>query len=321
MRVLLTGAAGQLSRLVALALAEEGHEVVGLDLRPVRHRDFPGPFERVKRYDHRAAAEVFRSREPEALLHLGIRAGGFQTEARQRYTQNVLGTKHLLELARRYELRRVVVLGTYHVYGAHQNNPTFIREDAPLRAVQNFPELLDAVELDHTVTNFLWRHKGELPTVLLRPVNIMGPHLRNQVSTLLRGAVCPRLLGFNPMQQFLHEQDLVRLIVELLQGSESAVYNVCGEGEVPWRRAIEIAGARALPLPHTLAYPGVRLLSRMNIAFPEHLMDFFRYPVIISDQLLRSRVDWRPEVSVVETLRSLHDVPADVELAGRRPGL
>ncbi|TVQ94768.1 MAG: NAD-dependent epimerase/dehydratase family protein [Deltaproteobacteria bacterium] len=314
MKILVTGAAGQLSRLVSLALAEQGHEVLGLDLRPMRHRDFPGPFERVKRYDHRQVDEVFRSRAPDVLLHLGIRAGGFQAEARQRYTQNVLGTRHLLSLCRRNALDRVVVLGTYHVYGAHPNNPTFIPEDAPLRAVQNFPELLDAVELDHTVTTFLWQHKDEIPTVLLRPVNIMGPHLRNQVSTLLRGAVCPRLLGFNPMQQFLHESDLVRALVQVLEGSESAVYNLCGEGEVPWRRAIQIAGARELPLPHTIAYPAIRLLSRLNIAFPEHLMDFFRYPVIISDDAIRSRYPWRPEVSVVDTLRSLHDVPPDAPL-------
>lgn len=315
MKVLLTGAAGQLARLVALSLAERGHEVIGMDLRPTRHRDFPGPFERVKRYDHRTVAEVFRSRAPQVLLHLGIRAGGFQAEARQRYTQNVLGTRHLLELCRTYGVRRAVVFGTYHVYGAHPNNPTFLREDAPLRAVQNFPELLDAVELDHTVTNFLWRHKDQVPTVLLRPVNLAGPHLRNQVTTLLRGRVCPRLYGFNPMQQFLHESDMVRLLVDLVPGEESAVYNVCGEGAVPWRRAIEIAGSRAMPLPHPIAYPAVRLLARLNVAFPEHLMDFFRYPVIISDELLRSRYAWQPRVSVVDTLRSIHDVPADAARA------
>jgi UDP-glucose 4-epimerase len=319
MRILVTGAAGQLGRLASIALAEAGHEVIGLDVRPARHPDLPGPFERVRRYDHRTVTEVFRARRPDALLHLGIRAGGFQAEASQRYTQNVLGTRNLLDLSRRFGVRRAVVLGTYHVYGAHPNNPTFIPEDAPLRAVQNFPELIDAVELDHTVTSFLWQHRDEVPTVLLRPVNVVGPHLRNQVTTLLRGPTCPRLLGFNPMQQFLHETDLVRLLVDVISGDEAAVYNVCGEGAVPWRRAIAIAGARPLPLPHTVAYPAVRLLARLNVAFPEHLMDFFRYPVIISDAALRARYAWRPRVNVVETLRSLHDLPPDVARGPRAP--
>lgn len=314
MKVLLTGASGQLARMVWLALTAAGHEVVGLDVRRRRHPDVVGPQEWVKRYDHRTVAEVFRTHQPEALMHLGVRAGGFQAEAKSRYTQNVLGTRHLLELSLKHGIQRIVVLGTYHVYGAHPHNPTFLVEDAPLRAVQTFPELQDVVELDHTLTAFLWRHREACPTVLLRPVNVVGPHLRNQVSTLLRGPWCPRLLGFNPMMQFIHESDMVRILVRALHDERYGVYNVAGEGAVPWSSAIETAGARPLPLPTAIAYPAVRLLSRLNAAFPDHLMDFFRFPVIVSDAAVRRDFDWVPRVSVVDTLRSIPDVPGDAGL-------
>jgi UDP-glucose 4-epimerase len=304
MRVLLTGAAGSLARDVARALEDAGHEVTGLDVRPRRDPSTPAVFERVKRYDHRRVAEVFRTHRPRALVHLGVRSGGFQAQARQRYTQNVLGTRHLLELARRSALDRVVVLGTYHVYGAHPHNPTFLREDAPLQAVQTFPELLDVVELDHTVTNFLWRHRN-VPTVLLRPVNIVGPRLNNQVSTLLRARRCPRLLGYNPMLQFLHAEDLVHAIRAAVESEVWGVFNVAGEGAIPWGRAIRAAGGRPLTLPHPVAYPAVRALSRVGVAFPEHLMDFFRYPVIVSDGVFRERVGWRPRWSLMDTLAAL----------------
>lgn len=310
MKVLLTGAAGRLARLVAHALDARGHEVVGLDVRDRRRTDVPGSFERVKRYDHRQVAEVFRAHQPDAMLHLGVRAGGFRTEAKSRYTQNVLGTRHLLEMALKHQLRRVVVLGSYHVYGAHPHNPTFLLEDAPLRAVQTFPELQDVVELDHTVSSFLWRRR-EVPTVLLRPVNMVGPHLRNQVSTLLRGRWCPRLMGFNPMMQFVHESDVVGALLTVVEAEMFGVYNLAGEGAVPWMKAVEIAGSRALPLPHVLAYPASRIVSRFDTAFPEHLMDFFRYPVIVSDQALRYDFGWEPKVSVVDTLRSVSDVAPD----------
>jgi len=310
MKILLTGAAGQLARLVAKALLAAGHDVVGMDVRRRPHPDVQAPFEWVKRYDHRSVAEVFREHQPQAMFHLGVRAGGFQAEAKSRYTQNVLGTRHLLELARKHKLRRVVVLGTYHVYGAHPHNPTFLQEDAPLRAVQTFPELQDVVELDHTVTSFLWRHR-EVPTVLLRPVNMVGPHLRNQVSTLLRSQRCPRLIGFNPMMQFIHESDVVDVCMRLLDHDGCGIYNIAGEGAVPWSRAIATAGARPLPLPTWLAYPSVRVLARLNAAFPEHLMDFFRYPVIVSDLAVRTDLGWTPRVNVVDTLRSVDDVPAD----------
>ncbi|MFT7521644.1 MAG: nucleoside-diphosphate-sugar epimerase, partial [Kiritimatiellia bacterium] len=127
MTVLITGARGKLAQMVAAILPD----VVGLDTRP-GPSDYPGPFHRVRRYNTRAVTEIFRELRPEIVLHLGVRAGGFQAAAKERYTQNVLGTRHILEQARRYHVRRVVVMGTYHVYGAHQHNPTLIKEDAPL---------------------------------------------------------------------------------------------------------------------------------------------------------------------------------------------
>ena len=38
MRVLIAGAAGILARKVALRLTADGHEVVGIDRRPIRER-------------------------------------------------------------------------------------------------------------------------------------------------------------------------------------------------------------------------------------------------------------------------------------------
>ena len=59
MKVLVTGAAGQLARLVMRALMERGDEVVGMDVRKRRHPDVDAVFEWVKRYDHRTVAEVY----------------------------------------------------------------------------------------------------------------------------------------------------------------------------------------------------------------------------------------------------------------------
>lgn len=311
MRVLLTGASGQLARMVALDLLSRGHEVVGVDVRRRTHPDLDIPFEYVKRYDHRTVAEVFRQHRPEALLHLGVRAGGSQMEAKSRYTQNVLGTRHLLELSLKHKLSRMVAMSTFHVYGAHPHNPTFIKEDAPLRAAQTFPEIQDIVELDHTVTSFVWRHRDVLPTILLRPVHVAGPHLRNQVSSLLRANYCPRIIGFNPMMQFIHETDVVRIVRIALEHHGHGVYNVAGEGAVPWSTAISTAGARPLQLPTWVAYPGAALVSRLNPSFPEHLMDFFCFPVIVSDEAARRDLGWKAQVSVVDTLRSVPDVPWD----------
>ena len=298
MKILVSGAAGRLAHIVADLL--DGDELIGLDVRPLPSgRVFPGEFYQVKRYDHRLVAEVFRRHRPDAMIHLGIRAATART--RHRYTQNVLGTRKLLDMCKRYETGRVVVLGTFHVYGARQHNPVNIREDAPLRASQIFPELQDIVELDHTVSQFLWRNR-EVNTVLLRAVHIVGPRLQNQMSRLLRSRRSPRLLGFNPLMQFLHEDDAARAIVLALRGESFGVFNVAGEGAVPLLEAIKLAGGRPLPIPHFLAYPIGGFLAKRGRVPPAHLIDYFRYAVLVDDSAFREAFGFEPRYSTVETL-------------------
>ena len=265
--------------------------------------EFPGTFYQL-RYTQRRVAELFRRHKPEVLVHLGrIRASRLVSTS-YRYNQNVLGTRNLLDLCLRHGTRRVVVLSTYHVYGAHQHNHIGIKEDHPLRASQIFPELADAVELDHAATGYLWRYR-KLETVVIRPCNIVGPSLNNMMSRLLRSRRVPMLLGYDPMMQFIHERDAARAIVLAVQSDRWGIYNLAGEGAVPYGSAIRLAGGSALPVPHVLAYPLVGSLARWRLLFPKHLMDYFRYPVVISDEALREELGYSPQYNTVDTLDSV----------------
>ncbi len=302
MKILITGASGNFAKLVVALLAKD-HELIGADVRPLpRGRVFPGEFTHV-RYTQRRMAELFRASRPDVLLHLG-RIRSTNLSVAQRFDQNVLGTKNLLELARKHEVRRVVVLSTYHVYGAHQHNHVHIGEDEPLRASQTFPELADAVGLDHAATTFLWRYR-EVETVVLRPANIVGPGLVNMISRLLRNPRVPILLGYDPMIQFLHAEDCAAAVGLAVNGPAHGVFNVAGEGAVPWSEAIRLAGSKPLPIPYLFANPLVGLLARYELHFPQHLMDYFRFPTVINDKLFRESFAYTPGYSAVETLRSV----------------
>lgn len=301
--ILITGVSGQLARIVTELLSDKG-EVVGVDVRPLpAGRAFPGEFYCI-RYTQRRIAEVFRRHKPDVLIHLGRIRGSQVASKSYRYNQNVLGTKNLLDLSLRHGVKRVVVLSTYHVYGAHQHNYVGLREDAPLRASQIFPQLADAVELDHAATGYLWRYR-RIETVVLRPCNIVGPSLNNMISRLLRSRTVPALLGYDPMMQFIHERDAARAIKLAVNNDTWGIYNVGGEGAVPYSKAIELAGGLAIPVPHLLAYPIVGSLARWRLLFPKHLMDYFRYPVVLDDSLFRAEFGYEPQYDSVETLRSV----------------
>lgn len=302
--ILVTGAAGPLARIVCERLQRPGVELVGADVRPMPEGvEFPGAFYQAL-YTQRKIDDVFRRHRPKALVHLGRIRGSEAGSFSHRYTQNVLGTQHILnDLCLSHGVERVVVLSTFHVYGAHQHNHILIREDEPLRATQTFPELADAVELDHAATTFLWRYR-RVNTVVLRPANIVGPRLNNMISRLLRGDAAPVLMGYDPMIQFIHEQDCATAIERAIKGDTWGVFNVAGEGVVPWSVAVRLAGARPVPIPHVIAYSLVGLLARWRRSFPKHLIDYYRYPVVISDEAFR-QLGYKPAFSTVATLQAV----------------
>jgi UDP-glucose 4-epimerase len=304
--ILVTGAAGGLASVVTGMLAEE-YRLVGVDPRPMPYgRNFPGAFYTVD-YTHRRMAEVFRRNSFSAMLHVGRIAATARLSQYVRYNVNVLGTRNLLQLAKRYGVKTAVVCSTFHVYGAHQHNHLHLNEDDPLRASQIFPELTDAIELDNYARTFSLQFP-ETRTVILRPANIVGARISNEISRLLRNDYVPKLLGYDPMMQFIHERDVARALLAALGGERSGVYNVAGEGVVPWSKAIRIASGTPIPIPHLLAYPLMGAVAGVS-RIPKHLIDYFRYPVVIRDDAFKRDFGFEPEVTTVEALKSLRDDP------------
>jgi hypothetical protein len=59
-------------------------------------------------------------------------------------------------------------------------------------------------------------------------------------------------------------------------------------------------------VPHLVAYPAFALASQMGLyRFPKHLIDYFRYPTIISDKTFREEMGFAPGVTTMEALRSI----------------
>jgi UDP-glucose 4-epimerase len=304
MKILITGASGAIARLVAGALSPKA-ELVGVDPRPAPSTShFPGEFI-VSDYHSRKLDDVFRAHQFDSVLHLGRIRESQKYSPQYRFQMNVIGTNKLLSLCRDQGVKNLIILSTYHVYGAHRLNALHLTEDSPLRASQSFPELADAVELDHAATTFMWKHR-DVRTTILRPVNIIGKHVRNTICSLLRSGVCPRIFGFDPLMQFIDEKDLARALILALEQSKSGLYNVAGEGVIAYSHAIRHAQAVTVPLPPMITAGFVRLLTDLSkVNFPPYLMDYFKYPTIVSDEGFRRDFGYQPKVKTLQSLRNL----------------
>ena len=302
MRALITGIAGGLARLVAHELHRRGAEIIGVDYRPMTHPlAHPAEIYRAN-YNKTKIEDIFRRHPPTHVIHLG-RVGNLKQTVEKRFDLNVIGSRKVMDLSLRYGASRLVVLSTFHIYGAHPNNHTPIYEDDPLRAGADFPQIADAIQLDNQALAWMYQHP-EVKAVVLRPTNVIGPNIHNAMSSFLRSRRIPVMIGFDPMVQFVHEADLVSAILTALELDHLGVFNVASLGTIPWTGAIEAVGKKKLLVPSTVAINYLRMAGLVSDSLPPYMVNFLKYPCVIADDAFRKTFGWQPQISQEEALRA-----------------
>ena len=133
----ITGISGRLGQLLARRLHRiDGEVVLGIDRRAFSRR--PADVEHFRIDIRRKAAEdVFRTRRVDVIYHLGVMHDP-RKDTSEHHSWNILGTRQILDFAKRYGVPKVVILSTGDVYGPQSDNPAYIAEDAPLLGAQRF---------------------------------------------------------------------------------------------------------------------------------------------------------------------------------------
>jgi UDP-glucose 4-epimerase len=168
-----------------------------------------------------------------------------------------------------------------------------------------FSGVRDLIEVDMLALGFFWRHP-EIETVILRPVHIVGPQIKNAPSNYLRLSSPWVMAGFDPIVQLIHVEDAARAMVEALRPGLRGVFNVAGPGEVPLSAIFRELGRRTVPVPHPVARPLLSLLFKYRLAsFPPPELDHIQFLCAVDGQRWAQAVGWKPKYSLRETIRSV----------------
>jgi len=303
--VLITGAGGNLGRLV-VQHAHRSFDVIAVDRRPLT-----GLPKDVEAHDvdvrWRPFEDVFRTRRVDCVVHMGLRHN--PRSQIDRYRSNVVGTQRLLELAARYDVKRFVMLSSANIYGPDPDNSHFLTEDSPLLGAEHHADIRDLVAVDATVQGFFYR-QPEVATVLLRPVHIVGPRVRNAPSNYLRLPRPWTILGFDPMVQLIHEADVVRAILLALRSDRSGVFNVVGPGEAPLSRILRVLGRRPRPIPMPLVLGLVSGAWRAGLSsFPPPELRHVQFNCVVDGTAAKEKLGFEPQRDLIETIRSVDGPP------------
>lgn len=126
MKILITGAGGQIGHDLIGALVASGHEVVSTDLapRPPSHAHSGGEWQRLDVTDAVAVRNMFSLHRPELVFHLAaILSARGEQDPQLAYDVNQTGTWNVLEAARQAEVQRLIYTSSIAVFGPAPSGP------------------------------------------------------------------------------------------------------------------------------------------------------------------------------------------------------
>ena len=184
-------------------------------------------------------------------------------------------------------------------------NSAFLTEEQALHGCPRSGEIRDMVEIEAFGNGFR-RQVPSMTLTTLRFPSIVGPTADTPMTRFLRQTWAPVLMGFDPMMQVIHEEDVTGALVHAVANDVPGVFNVAAEGVVPLSQLMSLAGKFAVPIFHLFAYWGNNLLAGSGRPAGRFLpveLDYIRFPWVGDLTKMRSRLGFVPRYTAAEALR------------------
>jgi UDP-glucose 4-epimerase len=301
--ILVTGVAGYWGARVAERLVTEaGCHVIGLD---VGHP--PGKIQGLDfiQADVRnpLLVDLLKSEAVDTVCHLAFVETDRPSEAA--FDANVVGTGRLLGACVEAGVRKVVLKSSTAVYGARPSNSAFLTEERSLRGSRRCGYIRDLVEIEAFCSG-LRRQASQMILTILRFPSIVGPTADTPMTRFLKDPYAPSLLGFDPMMQLIHEDDVTAALVHAVHNDVPGVFNVAAEDVLPLNKIRGLAGKPLVSVFHPFAYWGVKLLNGTGLPLRRVMpieLDYIRYPWVADLTRMGGELGFEPLHTAEETLR------------------
>jgi UDP-glucose 4-epimerase len=303
-RIAMTGVSGYLgNRLLRRWTEEEGVEtIVGIDVKPPRAES---PKLRFYRRDVREPfTDVMIENEVDAALHLAFAVRPTHDVEGARKI-DIDGARNFIDACEKASVEHLVYLSSHTAYGPHPDNPVPLTEDSPLRPIEGFPYSWDKGEADRMFQDLMERCP-ELCVNVVRACSILGPEGVGSVSTGMFQSVMIRLIGYDPLVQFLHEDDLAELITTLIRSGKRGVFNAGGEGALRYREVIAATGRPCVAVPARMLSVLLSLSWRLKLQSdsPPGGLEFIKYPIVLSTEKVGKEAGFEFRYTTRETLEA-----------------
>jgi len=194
-------------------------------------------------------------------------------------------------------VRHIVLVSSAMVYGAWENNPVPLTEDALLRPDVEFAFARQLGAAEQLVDEWRRELPGRTVTVL-RPAIGMAADDTSRLAAALAAGMGQRVGTADPPAQFLHLDDLADAVLLAAEQELDGVFNVAPDGWIAGERVRALAGAvPRLKLPDRVS----EVIANQRWRFqrgpiPPGLRSYTRSPWLIANDRLKA-AGWQPKVT------------------------
>lgn len=307
--IVVTNAARSLGGALLDMLARHGEhrQLIAIDGEPLRY-DLPqGTYHRIY-LSKKGASRKLASRVPHTHTSITIVHAALpeiidigEEDARDRL---IAEAKNVLAAAKELHLHKLVLVSSADIYGAFATNPAYLTEEMSARGADQSP-ILDALcTIEKLFASYAEQHHRTVVTTL-RPATILGSRVRDFKTTFFDQTVIPTAMGFDPLVQFVHESDLLRALLAVIEKDERGTFNIVGDNILPLSRAARMLGRPTIPLPTPVLSTAAQVASKVGLEImPSSYIPFLMHTCVADGNKARHELGFVPVYTSHEALLS-----------------
>jgi len=297
-KILVTGGAGFIGSAFVRKAIGRGYKITVCDkltyagyLTRLREVEGKYKFYKVDICDKKKIEQIFNKENPDIVAHFAAETHVDRSiqDASPFIETNVKGTQVLLDIARKYKIRKLIHISSDEVYG--QIKKGRFNEDSPLKP--NSPYAASKAAADLLIRSYVGTYG--FPAIIIRPCNNYGPWQYPEkliplaILKILRNEKVPIYADGKNVREWLYVEDCAEGILQILEKSKTGeIYNLGSQEEKP-----NVETVRAI----------LKILKRS-----ESMLEFvkdrpghdFRY-ALNSNKVYR--LGWKPKYNFPEALK------------------
>lgn len=216
---------------------------------------------------------------------------------------NFSGTRNVLSAMQRHRTRRLVFSSSVLAYGAEYGHAPY-REDDELHPdpVLQYGDHKRIIEAEIAAAG--------IPAMICRPAAVVGRHVTGQSATIFATPVLLGVQGEDHPWQFVHQDDVVRFLVEAVHDDRTGTVNLAADDTFSLERFGELLGRRVVRVRHGVIRRGIGAAWALRLADvnPAAMETLRAFPVADTTRLRKDygfECAWTSRDAVVDTRRAV----------------